>query len=186
MKNMLFVLAAILLAGCNTPSEPIKSEAPSTTSTTQSTPPKPPAPDVHPDDIANRIYQLRDLQKASIKVGGHPLEVWIMDTPSKVMEGLMFVEDKHIAANQGMLFVFEDNDSRRFWMENTLIPLDITYIGQDKKVVNTVQGKPMDKTSLPSKGPAMYVLETKAGTMKRLGIKDGDSVDLPPGLAAKP
>jgi uncharacterized membrane protein (UPF0127 family) len=64
-------------------------------------------------------------------------------------------------------------------MRNTLIPLDIIYIDHTGKAVNVVHGKPQDETSLPSTGPAKYVLELKQGRAARYGIRSGTRLILP-------
>ncbi|MBD8881235.1 MULTISPECIES: DUF192 domain-containing protein [Rhodanobacter] len=83
-----------------------------------------------------------------------------------------------LAANHGMLFVFPDTAPRGFWMKNTLIPLDILYFDAERKLVSAQLDVPPCKVDpcpiYPSTGPARYVLELSAGTVKRLGVRDGD------------
>ncbi|MEZ4797438.1 MAG: DUF192 domain-containing protein [Flavobacteriaceae bacterium] len=79
--------------------------------------------------------------------------------------------------NQAMLFIFPNVQMRSFYMKNTLIPLDIIYIDESKKVVSIQKNaKPMDETSLPSKAPAKYVLEINGGLSDQLNIVEGDSI----------
>lgn len=79
--------------------------------------------------------------------------------------------------NQAMLFIFPYVQMRSFYMKNTLIPLDIIYIDESKKVVSIQKNaKPMDETSLPSKAPAKYVLEINGGLSDQLNIVEGDSI----------
>jgi len=90
--------------------------------------------------------------------------------------GLMY--RKSMEDGQAMLFIFENIQPRYFWMKNTYIPLDIIYIGPDKKIVSIVKNaKALDKTSLPSKLPAQYVLEINAGLSDQYQLKKGDKVD---------
>ncbi len=79
--------------------------------------------------------------------------------------------------NQAMLFMFNDEQPRYFWMKNTYIPLDIIYINAGKQIVSIAKNaQPLDETSLPSHLPAKYVLEIKAGLSDDYGIKKGDKV----------
>ena len=44
-----------------------------------------------------------------------------------------------LADDAGMVFVFEEPSVQRFWMKNTLIPLDMIFIGKDRKIVGVVE-----------------------------------------------
>jgi uncharacterized protein len=85
-----------------------------------------------------------------------------------------------LAADRSMLFVFSDTAPRGFWMKNTLIPLDILYFDADRRLVSTQLDVPPCKADpcpiYPSTGPARYVLELSAGTVKRIGVRDGDTL----------
>lgn len=79
--------------------------------------------------------------------------------------------------NQGMLFVFPDEQIRTFYMKNTFLPLDIIYINANKEIISIVKNaRPMDETSLPSEKPAKYVLEINAGLTDAWGIEIGDHI----------
>jgi uncharacterized membrane protein (UPF0127 family) len=85
-----------------------------------------------------------------------------------------------LAADHSMLFVFVDDQPRAFWMKNTLIPLDILYFDKDRKLVSmqlNAQPCKADPCAIyPSDGNARYVLELKAGTAGKLGLKLGESL----------
>ncbi|MFC7358478.1 DUF192 domain-containing protein [Jejudonia soesokkakensis] len=89
--------------------------------------------------------------------------------------GLMY--RKGMVNNQGMLFVFDDELVRSFYMKNTEFPLDIIYINSKKQIVSIVKdAKPLDTSSLPSAAPAQYVLEVNAGLSDTWGLEVGDEV----------
>lgn len=89
--------------------------------------------------------------------------------------GLMY--RKSMNPNEGMLFIFKDEQPRSFYMKNTLIPLDIIYLNKDKAVVSIQKNaKPLDESSLPSEQPAMYVLEVNAGLSEVWKISNGDYI----------
>ena len=44
-------------------------------------------------------------------------------TPEEFVQGLMFRES--LPENSGMLFIFQNEEKRSFWMKNMEIPLDI-------------------------------------------------------------
>jgi len=186
--------AAFAIWGCNAPSpaptpapgseiigsaQPVKKPTPAITAkptTPAKTPPKPtnaPAEASTKGDIPERLYQLRDLKTVTVNAPKHALRLWVMDDEGKRQEGMMFLHDKDVAADQGMLFIFDSPGPQGFWMQNTLIPLDIIYIDDKGKVLNIAEGKVQDETSLPSKGNAEFVIELKQGQAQQFGIGPG-------------
>jgi hypothetical protein len=82
-----------------------------------------------------------------------------------------------LAEDAGMLFVFDQPGTISMWMLNTLIPLDMIFIGPDGRVVNIAERtRPKSLDAIPSAGPAIAVLEVLGGTAMRLGIRPGDWV----------
>ena len=94
------------------------------------------------------------------------------------------VELLNARPDQAMIFVFQNPSPQNFWMHNTLVDLDIAYIGTDKKVIKAATMKKLNDNTTPSGGPAQYALEMKAGTIARLGIAKGTRVDIPADLKA--
>lgn len=103
------------------------------------------------------------------------LDIEIADTEFDEQTGLMYRES--MDKNQAMLFVFDNEVERYFYMKNTKIPLDIIYINANKIIVsfqkNTI---PFDESSLPSNAPAKYVLEVNAGLADSWALAIGDSI----------
>lgn len=103
------------------------------------------------------------------------LDIEIADDDYSTQTGLMY--RKRMAANQGMLFIFPDTDYRSFYMKNTEISLDIIYIDEDLTVVSIQKNaQPFDESSLPSEGPAKYVLEVNAGLSDQWTLEKGDKI----------
>jgi len=89
--------------------------------------------------------------------------------------GLMFRES--LAADRGMLFVFDPPRRASFWMRNTLIPLDMVFIAPDGTILNIAENtQPLSEESRPSDGIARGVLELRGGLTRMLGIRAGDRV----------
>ena len=108
--------------------------------------------------------------------GDHAFNVEVVDTPESRAKGLMFREE--LADDAGMLFDFKQEREVSFWMSNTLIPLDMIFVGADG-VVKTihVNARPQDLTSIPSQVPVQFVLEIPGGRTEELGIKPGDTME---------
>ena len=104
----------------------------------------------------------------------HPFRVEVARSVEEQAKGLMFRTE--MGADEGMLFVRNPPDQASFWMKNTVIPLDIIYVGRDGRILNIADAKPYDLTPLPSKGVAAAVLELNGGRAAQLGIKPGDKV----------
>lgn len=78
---------------------------------------------------------------------------------------------------QGMLFIFDDESMRSFWMKNTLMGLDIMYIKANGEIESIAKYViPKSERSIPSKGPAMYVLEVVEGFCDMYEVEVGDRI----------
>src|SRR3989344_4800222 len=103
----------------------------------------------------------------------------IADDEQEQMKGLMFREK--LNWNDGMLFVFENEQEQTFWMKNTLIPLDIIFIGNNFEIVdikNAVPCKGEPCALYKSSKPAKYVLEVNGDLTAKRGIMIGDKITL--------
>tara|TARA_R110000772_G_scaffold250830_2_gene365630 strand:+ start:1273 stop:1749 length:477 start_codon:yes stop_codon:yes gene_type:complete len=104
------------------------------------------------------------------------LNIEIADDEYQTQTGLMY--RKSMKDDQAMLFIFEDEIQRAFYMKNTQFALDIIFINSDRKVVNIHKDtQPLDLSSLPSDGPSKYVLEINAGLSDTWTLESGDSVE---------
>ena len=121
--------------------------------------------------------------------GGERVEVQaeIADNIFEVTRGLMYRTE--LAEDQGMLFVFSNEQQRSFWMKNTLIPLSIAYMDSEGRIVDIQKmetvgdaGQTVPDSELPryvSAEPAMYALEVNQGFYDERGIQVGDMAELP-------
>jgi uncharacterized protein len=92
--------------------------------------------------------------------------------------GLMF-RDK-LGPYEGMLFDFHQEAPVGFWMKNTLIPLDMVFIGGDGTVRHVhANAVPLSTDTIASQFPVRAVLEINGGSARLLGIKPGDKVKHP-------
>ena len=101
----------------------------------------------------------------------------IADNTYKRTLGLM--NRSSLADNAGMLFVFDDEQQRSFWMKDTLIPLDIFFIDSKMNIVDIQTMQPCKTIMCPrytSSSPAKYALEVNAGFAGKNGIKVGDTI----------
>jgi uncharacterized membrane protein (UPF0127 family) len=107
--------------------------------------------------------------------GGGELTAELVTREEEVELGLMFREE--IGPDQGMLFRFEVPDHHGFWMKNTLVPLDLLFVGDDGRVVNvTERVEPLTVTHRWSRGPVRSVLEVAGGWCQAHGVGAGARV----------
>ncbi len=104
------------------------------------------------------------------------VEIEIAETDSSRERGMMEREG-FPSDTSGMLFVFDDERHRRFWMANTPVALDLFFINADSQVVSLSKyASPNSPDGIRSGYPAQYVLETPAGFADQYGIVEGDRV----------
>lgn len=102
-------------------------------------------------------------------------DIEIADNQYETSRGLM--DRRSMPADQAMLFIFPAERMQSFWMRNTYISLDIIYLDKDLKVVSIQKyAQPFNETSLPSEGPAQYVLEVNAGICDQYNIDKGSQL----------
>src|SRR5690554_3709332 len=101
------------------------------------------------------------------------LDIELADDEYKRQTGLMYRQS--MDKDQGMLFIFPDEELRSFYMKNTEIALDIIFFNSEKEIVGFQKNaKPADETSLISEEPSKYVLEVNAGLSDLWRLEEGD------------
>ncbi len=133
---------------------------------------------------ASRRNDLSAMERTTVAIRGHKFDVWVARTPQQHQYGLMQVKAEEMAPTpegleRGMLFVFEDEERRSFWMANTILPLDIAFLRSDGQIVKTHTMAPLETRQYSSVLPARFALEVNAGVFSRLGIAAGDVAQIP-------
>lgn len=95
--------------------------------------------------------------------------------------GLMYRQS--LAADKGMLFVYNDQDLRGVWMKNTLLPLDVLFLNHKAEIIAMLPKlPPCHQNPCPiyhSQLPATYILEVNAGFIDNHQLKIGQALHLP-------
>ncbi len=120
-----------------------------------------------------------NLPTTTVKINSTIVTAEIADDDRERTIGLM--NRTSLAENAGMIFIFDDEKHRSFWMKNTLIPLDMIFISANGAIVDITTMQPCKSffcESYRSKLPAKYVLEVNAGFAEGHGVKVGDRVEL--------
>lgn len=120
--------------------------------------------------------------KATIKIASKTVVVEIADTPEKSSYGLMY--KRSLSENEGMLFIFKEEQPLSFWMKNTFVDLSIGYFSKQKRLIevkNMNAAKSEMQThfeTYESSRPAQYALEVRLGWFEKNHIKVGDKLEL--------
>jgi uncharacterized membrane protein (UPF0127 family) len=135
--------------------------------------PAAPEPAAAPESVA--VAETLERLEVLTDKGPVRFRVAIADTEEERNRGLMF--RSVLDEDEGMLFDFQSPRPVAFWMKNTLIPLDMIFIGADGKIVNIAENtRPYSLDPVPSEGPVLAVLEIGGGLSADLGIEPGDRV----------
>lgn len=119
-----------------------------------------------------------DSQKMLTFHGDHDatIKVMIADTPQKQSIGLM--SRRYMPADQGMLFVFGNDEPRSFWMKNTYISLDQIYVDRYGLIIDINRNARPLSTAYYVSRPCRYVIEANGGYCDGHGIDVGDKVSM--------
>ncbi len=165
MRSRLALLAAVAtsLAACSPSSgETVATRSQADSNDTQAT---------HPES-GLRVIPL------TVQSGdtSHNFRVEVAQSRIEQAQGLMYRAE--MADDEGMLFPLAEPREASFWMRNTVIPLDIVFIGPDRRILNIeANAVPYSLDHRRSKGEAAAVLELNGGLAEELGIEPGDEVD---------
>jgi len=110
--------------------------------------------------------------------GPHSFNIELATTEQQRILGLMF--RRTLAADAGMLFLYDRAQPVAMWMKNTYIPLDMIFIGADGRVHRIAKRtEPFSTDVISSEGDVQGILEVNAGTADAIGLKPGDEVIFP-------
>ena len=147
------LLASVALAACGEAPPPAPTASPKNTS-------------VAPADSRFRLV-----------VSGQELRVRLALTELELAKGLMHT--KSLPDDEGMLFLYRDDDRRAFWMMNVPYDIDAGYFTADGALDEIVRLRANDPSAVPSDSEKIrYVLEAPAGWFDAKGLKRGSKLDL--------
>lgn len=110
--------------------------------------------------------------------GKHRVTVEVADTDAERSTGLMF--RRLLGDDEGMIFIYPRDEPISMWMKNTYISLDMIFVRGDGTIHRIASDtEPFSEQPIASGDNVRAVIEMKAGSAKRLGIKSGDKVEHP-------
>ncbi len=103
------------------------------------------------------------------------IDIELAQDDSQRQLGLMYRDT--LAENQGMLFLFDNEEVRSFWMKNTILSLDMVFVNARSEIVTIHKyTTPYTEEAYESTKPAKYVLEVNAGYTDKRKISVGDHI----------
>lgn len=115
------------------------------------------------------------LPTTPLNIGIHVIKAEVARSEDQREQGLMF--RKRMAANEGMVFVFDAPAGICMWMKNTLIPLSVAFIDKKGAILNVEEMKAQTLDSHCAQGAASYALEMNKGWFKEKNIKPGTVIE---------
>ena len=116
----------------------------------------------------------------SVVLGNTPFELTYVADPDSRRQGLMGVSD--LPFGSGMLFDFPAGTQPAIWMRNMLISLDLVFVADTGEIRHVFSEVP-PCAELPcalyqATQPLRWVIELPAGSVARLGLEEGDQLDM--------
>ena len=109
--------------------------------------------------------------------------VWLADSELERQQGLSERTDPLIAGGEAMVFSFDADSDRTFWMKDTVLPLSIAWIDGEGAVVGTADMDPCPANvancqKFSAKRPYRMAIEMAQGRLQDWGIGPGATVTL--------
>ncbi|MCU0549851.1 MAG: DUF192 domain-containing protein [Leptolyngbya sp. Prado105] len=162
-KILLWLSLGLLIASCSTTTQ-------AKPSPTQSNPPL--SEESLSEESLGQVLPL----SAFFQVGNQTIQLEVAKLPEEQVTGLMY--RTNLADDRGMLFPFNPPRPTRFWMKNTLIPLDMLFLRNGTIQFISENVPPCKADPCPTYGPETgdidQVIELRAGRAAELGLKVGD------------
>ena len=129
-------------------------------------------------DTAFKVFKISE--RIKVRIGGVEINAELADTPQEREKGLS--GKSGLAADDGMLFIFPEPGLYQFWMSDLTFPIDIIWIGDNKKIIGvSANARPLKNMLNPTyynpPNPVKYVLEAPAGFFELNRLKVGDAVE---------
>jgi uncharacterized membrane protein (UPF0127 family) len=111
---------------------------------------------------------------SSLTVAGRQFELQLANTSAERTRGLS--GQQGMAADQGMLFVFDKAASQCFWMKDMQFSIDMIWLDASRRVTAVSDRVPPASYPQSFCANGQYVLELNAGLAAELGITPGKTL----------
>lgn len=122
------------------------------------------------------LQQAPPLRSAWVILGTDTVVAEVARTTAEHEQGLMYRDE--LPDGTGMLFIFQNEQVRSFWMSNTFVALDVAWLDAGLRVLDIQQMEPESTDIHSSDHPAMFALEVPQGWFTAHGVVVGDTAEL--------
>jgi len=113
----------------------------------------------------------QSMPRIELTAGMYRIQAEVAADQTNRMQGLMY--RRAMAPQQGMLFVFPQEERHCMWMRNTFIPLSVAFLDREGQILNIEDMEPQSEANHCAVRPARYALEMNRGWFAGKGIKPG-------------
>lgn len=137
------------------------------------------------NQLPENTFQISQYETTQANINSTPITLAIANTPQLQAKGFMTV--KNIPENQGMIFTYDEETIRSFWMKNTYVPLDIIFLNKDFQIINIHHQTPPcididpDQLNCPtysSTEPSQYIIELPSPQAKNLNLQPTQQINI--------
>jgi hypothetical protein len=114
------------------------------------------------------------MPRMELTAGFYRIEAEVAANQKNRMQGLM--HRRSMPPNEGMIFVFPQDERHCMWMRNTFLPLSVAFLDSEGRILNIEDMEPQTEDSHCAAAPARFALEMNKGWFAGKGIKPGQRI----------
>ena len=114
------------------------------------------------------------MPRMELTAGFYRIEAEVAANQKNRMQGLM--HRRNMQPNEGMIFVFTQEERHCMWMRNTFLPLSVAFLDAEGRILNIEDMEPQTEDSHCAAAPARFALEMNKGWFAAKGIKPGQRI----------
>ena len=114
------------------------------------------------------------MPRMELTAGFYRIEAEVAANQKNRMQGLM--HRRSMQPNEGMIFVFTQEERHCMWMRNTFLPLSVAFLDSEGRILNIENMEPQTEDNHCAVAPARFALEMNKGWFAGKGIKPGQRI----------
>mgnify|MGYP002137451206 FL=1 len=124
--------------------------------------------------LAATAHAQTSMPRMDLTAGFYRINAEVAANQKNRMQGLM--HRRAMQTNEGMLFVFPQEDRHCMWMRNTFLPLSVAFLDAEGEILNIEDMEPQTEDNHCAAAPARFALEMNKGWFAGKGIKPGQRI----------